>query len=456
MSPPSDGVANPSADRIRARVGRIMPDVRAELERLVRIPSVSANGFDPDEVRRSAGAVEELLRARGLQTRVLEVEGAHPAVLGTRPAPDGAPTVLLYAHHDVQPTGPVGLWETEPFEPVEREGRLYGRGTADDKAGVVTHTGALRAWDDRPPVGIVVLAEGEEEIGSAHLAQFLDAYADLLRADVVVLADSANWRVGQPAITTSLRGLVDCIVEVRTLDHAVHSGQYGGPVPDAITALARVLATLHDERGDVAIPGLVAEDADPRDLTEDEVRAWAGVRPGVEMIGSGTLTGRLWTRPAVSVLGIDAPSIAEATNQLVPSARAKVSLRLAPGQEPGPAAEALAAHLRANASWGAEVTVTPGAGAWPCRVIAEGPVFDAVRRAFSEAYGVAPVDQGAGGTIPLVSAFAGRYPDAALLLTGAGDPGSNLHSENESLHLGDLERSIVAEALFLGYLAGET
>jgi acetylornithine deacetylase/succinyl-diaminopimelate desuccinylase-like protein len=362
--------------------------------------------------------------------------------------------VLLYAHHDVQPTGPVDLWTTDPFEPAEKDGRLYGRGSADDKAGVVTHTGALRAWDDAPPVGIVVLAEGEEEIGSEHLTEFLDAYADLLRADAVILADSANWRVGQPAITTSLRGLVDCIVEVRTLDHAVHSGQYGGPVPDAIIALSRILASLHDDAGNVAVPGLVAEDADPLDLTEDEVRAWAGVRPGVELMGAGTLTGRLWTRPSVSVLGIDAPSIGDATNQLVPSARAKVSMRLPPGQDPGPAAEALRAHLLANAPWGAEVTVSSGAGAWPCRVVAKGPAFDAIRRAFVDSYGAEPVEQGAGGTIPLVSEFAERYPDAALLLTGAGDPSSNLHSENESLDLGDLERSIVAEALFFGYLAG--
>jgi cysteinylglycine-S-conjugate dipeptidase len=449
-------MADALPDRIRTAVARALPEVRSELEDLVRIPSVSAPGFDPGDVRRSAEAVEALLRARGLDTRLLEVDGAHPAVLGTRPAPSGAPTVLLYAHHDVQPTGPVELWATDPFEPVEKDGRLYGRGTSDDKAGLVTHTGALRAWDDEPPVGIVVLAEGEEEIGSEHLTEFLDAYADLLRADAVILADSSNWRVGQPAITTSLRGLVDCIVEVRTLDHAVHSGQYGGPVPDAITVLARVLASLHDDRGNVAVRGLVAEDADPLDLTEEEVRAWAGVRPDVELLGTGTLTGRLWTRPAVSVLGIDAPSIGEATNQLVPSARAKVSMRLAPGQDPAPAAEALREHLVSHTPWGAEVTVTPGAGAWPCRVVAKGSAFDAIRRAFSDSYGLETVEQGAGGTIPLVSAFADRYPNAALLLTGAGDPSSNPHSENESLDLGDLERSIVAEALFLGYLAGSS
>jgi len=445
---------NPTpVDETRARVSACMPEIRSELERLVRVPSVSADGFDPQEVRRSATLTAELLEARGLRTRLLEVEGAHPAVLATRAAPPGMPTVLLYAHHDVQPTGPVELWQTDPFSPEERDGRLFGRGSSDDKAGIVIHTGTLRAWDDAPPVGITVLVEGEEEIGSLHLTEFLDAYADLLRADVVILADSGNWSVGRPALTTSLRGLVDCVVEVRTLDHAVHSGEFGGVAPDALIALSRVLSSLHDDDGNVAVPGLVETDADPLDLTEDEIRDWAGIRPGVRLIGRGSLTSRTWTRPAVSVLGIDAPAIREATNQLVPSARAKVSMRLAPGQDPEAAAAALAEHLRSHAPWGAEVTVTDGAGASPSRVVTEGAAYDAVRRAFADAWGVAPVEQGTGGTIPLVAAFMARYPDAAMLLTGAGDPTSNPHSENESVDLDDLERSVVAEALFLGNLA---
>jgi acetylornithine deacetylase/succinyl-diaminopimelate desuccinylase-like protein len=429
-----------------------MPEIRAELEALVRIPSISAGGFDPASVRASAAATEDVFRARGLETRLLEIEGAHPAVLATRPAPPSRPTVLLYAHHDVQPTGPVELWDTDPFEPIERDGRLYGRGTSDDKAGIAVHAGALRAWDDDPPVGVTVFVEGEEEIGSAHLTEFLETYAHLLRADAVILADSSNWRVGQPALTTSLRGLVNCVVEVRTLDHAVHSGQYGGPVPDALTALARTLAALHDDEGNVAVPGLARGEAEPLDLTEEELRKWAGVRPGVRLIGRGSLTARLWTRPAISVLGIDAPAIRDATNQLVPSARAKVSLRLAPGQDPERAAEALAEHLRASAPWGAEVTVTGGEGAHAHRTGTGGTAYDAIRRAFREAWGVEPVDQGAGGTIPFVAAFAETFPDAALLLTGAGDPTSNAHSENESLDLGDLELSAVAEALFFEYL----
>jgi cysteinylglycine-S-conjugate dipeptidase len=430
-----------------------MPEVRAGLERLVRIPSVSAAGHDPEAVRRSADAVAGELSAAGMQTRVLEIDGAHPAVLGTVPAPEGAPTVLLYAHHDVQPTGPIELWSSDPFEPVERDGRLYGRGTADDKAGVMAHVAAVRAWDGRPPVGVVAFVEGEEEAGSEHLEGFLDRFGDQLSADAVILADSTNWRVGQPALTTSLRGLVDCVVEVRTLDHAVHSGMFGGPIPDAITALSRILATLHDEAGRVAIPGLVTGPSDPLDLEEAELRRDAGVRPSVRLLGDGPLTERLWTRPAISVLGVDAPSIDDSTNQIVPSARARVSLRLAPGDDTGRAMRALGDHLRAAAPWGAEVTVTPGGEGPPYAVQADRPAHAAMRRSFAEAWGRDPVDIGTGGSIPFLAAFAEAYPKAALLLTGVEDPGTNAHSENESLHLGDFERACVAEALFLGYLA---
>src|SRR6266508_787278 len=336
-----------------AAVAGVLPGVRQDLEQLVRIPSISAEGFDPASVRRSAEATADVLERSGLSdVRLLEVKGAHPAGVGQVPGPGGAPTVLLYEHHDVQPTGPVELWSSPPFEPVERDGRLFGRGTADDKAGVMAHAAALRAWEGHPPVGVTVFVEGEEEIGSDHLQEFLSRHLDLLSADAVVVADSSNWRLGQPSLTTSLRGLVDCVVEVRTLDHAVHSGMYGGPIPDALSALAKVLATLHDDEGRVAVPGLASGPSDPLDLTEEEFRGYAGVRPGVRLIGEGGLTERLWTRPSISVLGVDAPGITEATNQLVPSARAKVSLRLAPGDDPARAMEALTKHLEANAPWG--------------------------------------------------------------------------------------------------------
>src|SRR5438067_5162052 len=290
------------------------PRVRRELERLIRIPSVSFAGFDPATVQASAEETRRLLDAAGMRTRVLEVEGAHPAVLGRIDGPDGAPTVLLYAHHDVQREGPLDLWDSLPYEPVERGGRIYGRGSSDDKAGIVIHAAAVRAWGASPPVGVTVFVEGEEESSSEHLPAFLDRYGDVLQADAVILADSGNWRPGEPALTTSLRGIVAVIVEVRTLDHAVHSGEYGGAVPDALTALCKTLAGLHDERGTVAVPGLVQGDADALDLTEADIRAWAGVRPGVALLGEGSLTGRMWRKPAISALRADAPPVPEASN----------------------------------------------------------------------------------------------------------------------------------------------
>src|SRR6266542_3329077 len=243
-----------TATRIRERVAELMPEIQDALERLVRIPSVSLPEFDPANVRRSGELTRDLLDEAGLQTEILEVHGAHPAVLGRIPAPRGAPTILLYAHHDVQPEGPLDLWASPPYEPVERDGRLYGRGTSDDKAGIAMHLASVRAWDGRPPAGVTVFVEGEEESSSEHLGEFLSKYSDKLGADVVILADAGNWRTGEPALTISLRGIAACFIEVRTLDHAVHSGEYGGAIPDALTTLCRTLGTLHDDKGSVRYP----------------------------------------------------------------------------------------------------------------------------------------------------------------------------------------------------------
>jgi len=436
---------------IQARVRADMKRVRDELERLVRIPGTSHPGGDPKDLRRSAEETERILRDAGMETRLLEIEGAPTAVLGRIPAPAGAPTVLCYAHHDVQPTGPRDLWKTEPFEPVENGGRLYGRGTSDDKCGVVIHAAAVRAWGGKPPVGVTVFVEGEEEWGSPNLGRFLERYGADLRADAVILADSGMWRAGHPAITVTLRGIVACDIEVRTLDHAVHSGEFGGTAPDALTVLARTLAKLHDDKGNVAVPGIAKGPSDPLDLTEDELRAQTGLRPGTKLIGDGGITERMWTRPAVSILGIDSPRTLGSTNQLVPSARARVSMRIPPGQDAGAAMEALTSHLRASVPWGAEVTITPKGAGKPYRVDASGPAFAAMERAMREAWGRDAVRMGAGGTIPFVADFAKAFPKAALLLTGAGDPTSNAHSENESVDLSDLERSCAAEALFFSF-----
>jgi len=442
-------------DQLRAAIDEVFPRVREDLDRLIRIPSVAFPGFDPEPVRRSAEATAGILEGCGLEDiRFLEVEGAPPAVIGEHAATDGTPTVLLYAHHDVQPAGDEADWDSPPFEPTERGGRLYGRGSCDDKAGIAMHQAAMLAHGGAPPVGVKVFVEGEEEVGSPNLDAFLERYRGDLAADVIVLADATNWRIGVPGLTTKLRGLVDCVVEVRSLDHAVHSGMYGGPFPDALTTLCRVLATLHDERGTVAIEGLAGTPADPLDLTEEELRDQMGVLDGVRQIGEGSLTERLWTRPAVSVLGIDAPRVQEAANILVPVARAKVSLRLAPGEEPGRAMDALARHLESNAPWGVKVTVDRGAAAWPFAVSADGPVFDAARRVFKEAWGTDSVDIGAGGTIPFVKAFADAFPDAAILLVGVEDPDGRAHGANESLFLDDFRKACLAEALLLRDLAG--
>lgn len=443
-----------SESALRAAIDRELPGVRADLERLVRIPGIAFDGFDHSQVERSAEAVAELLRGCGLQTRIVRA-GGQPAVIGHRPAPPGAPTVLLYAHHDVQPVGDLALWESEPFEPVERNGRLYGRGAADDKAGVMAHVAALRAFGDDLPVGVTVFVEGEEEYGSRSLGVLVQEYRELLRADVIVIADSGNWDVGVPALTTSLRGLVNCFVDVRVLRQAVHSGMVGGAVPDALTALSRLVATLHDEAGDVAVDGLVARDAAEIDYPQERLRHEAGLLDGVQFMGTGRLTDRIWHRPAIAVLGIDAPRAAEAPNAIVPAARAKLSIRLAPGQDPTAAYAAVVAHLEKYAPWGAQVRVELESEGAPCTIDATGPRYDAARAAFREAWdGVDPVDMGVGGSIPFIATFQELFPDAAILVTGVEDPDSRAHGPNESLHLGEFARACLAEALLLRKVAG--
>jgi acetylornithine deacetylase/succinyl-diaminopimelate desuccinylase-like protein len=357
----------------------------------------------------------------------------------------------------VQPTGGDEQWTSPPFQPTERDGRLYGRGAADDKAGVMAHLAVIRAFRslsaDGPPVGITLFIEGEEESGSPTLTALLAEHRDELACDVIIIADSGNPATDVPALTTSLRGLVDCTVEVRMLERPVHSGVFGGPLGDALTALCRLLATLHDDKGRVAVPGLVHGTSNAPDPDEATFRSEAGTLDGVELIGAGTLVERLWRQPAVAVLGIDAPKVAEAANVLLPSARAAVSLRLAPGQDTALAQRALHEHLVANAPWGSTVTVTPGAAAAPFELDAVGAVYDVARRTFGEAYGNAAVEVGIGGSIPFIAEFARTFPGAAVLVTGVGDPASRWHGIDESLHLDMFAKAVLAEALLLSDLA---
>ncbi len=434
------------------RVREVLPSVRRDLEDLVRIESVWADPSRRGEVQRSADAVAKLLSAAGFDDVQIVSEGGAPAVIARHPAPPGAPTVLLYAHHDVQPEGDHGQWDTAPFEPTERDGRLYGRGSADDKAGIATHLAAFRAHGGKPPVGVTVFVEGEEESGSPSLPRLLAAHRDTLACDVIVIADSDNWSTDVPSLTVSLRGLADCVVEVATLDHGLHSGLWGGVVPDALTVLIRLLASLHDDGGNVAVAGLHQGEAADVDYSAERVREEAGLLDGVSEIGSGTVTQRLWAKPSITVIGIDTTPIARSSNTLIPKATAKVSMRVAPGGDAREHLAALTRHLEQHAPWGAHVTVTPGDVGQPYAIDADGAVYDAARAAFRQAWGNEPVDTGVGGSIPFIAEIAAAFPDAKVLVTGVEDPQTQAHSINESLDLGVLERAATAEALLLANL----
>jgi acetylornithine deacetylase/succinyl-diaminopimelate desuccinylase-like protein len=434
------------------RVREVLPSVRRDLEDLVRIESVWADPARHPEVQRSAEAVAKLLSEAGFGDVQIVSEGGAPAVIARHPAPRGAPTVLLYAHHDVQPEGDRGQWKSPPFEPTERDGRLYGRGSADDKAGIATHLAAFRAHGGAPPVGVTVFVEGEEESGSPSLSRLLAAHRDVLASDVIVIADSDNWSTDVPSLTVSLRGLADCIVEVATLDHGLHSGLWGGVAPDALSVLVRLLASLHDDDGNVAVAGLHEGTAADVDYSPERVREEAGLLDGVSEIGSGSVPQRLWAKPAITVIGIDTTSIDKSSNTLIPRARAKVSMRVAPGGDAREHLGALTRHLEQHAPWGAGVTVIPGDIGQPYAIDADGPVYDAARAAFRKAWGNEPVDTGVGGSIPFIAEFAAAFPSAKILVTGVEDPQTQAHSINESLHLGVLERAATAEALLLANL----
>jgi acetylornithine deacetylase/succinyl-diaminopimelate desuccinylase-like protein len=442
------------SEGLRGAVARQMNRALDDLVALVAVPSISSDPERAEDVRRAADLVAEHARAAGAaRVEIVRAGTGAPAVLARWPAPEGMPTVLLYAHADVQPTGPLAEWTSPPFEATLRAGRVYGRGAADDKAGVMMHLAVLRAWGGRPPVGVTLFIEGEEEIGSPTLTALLAEHREELRADVIVIADSANAAIDVPSFTTSLRGLVDLVVEVRMLQRPVHSGLFGGPVGDALTALCRLLATLHDDAGEVLVAGLHRGASAAPDIEEHLFRSDVGLVPGGELLGCGTLPDRMWHKPAISVIGIDAPGTAEASNVLLPVARAKVSLRIAPGDESGSALKALTRHLQEHAPWGSEVSVFEGSAGDPYALEASGEVYGLAREAFAEAYGNAAVETGIGGSIPFIAEFARTFPGATVLVTGVGDPASRWHGIDESLHLQMWERAVLAEALLLERLA---
>ena len=449
-----------------------------ELVTLARIPSVSAVGYPAEEVVRSAEAVAHLLTNSGFEgVEILVEPGAHPYVVGEwLGAGQEAPTLLLYAHHDVQPPGREAHWRSPAFEPTRRAGegeagRLYGRGVVDDKAGVVVFAGALRAWLENgtpPPVNLKIVVEGEEEIGSGHLAGFLRAHHERLQADVLVLSDTANFATGLPSITTSLRGMVIVDVRVKALDHPIHSGMWGGPIPDAATALSRILARLFDGQGQVAIPDFEVDVMRPSALARERLEALpieeAAFRKDVGLVDSAELVGgggtnlyeRIWYRPAVSLVGLEGMPLAEAANNLLAEAAARVGVRLAPGQDPAAMRERVLALLGADPPWGVEVDLEIGTEAPGWSVEPEGPAFEAAERALARGYGRAPVYIGCGGGIPFVGPFAEVLGGAPALLLGLEDPICNAHGENESLDLADFLRAMRSAAILFKEIAKVT
>lgn len=445
---------------IRDRVELGMPHTIARLADLVRIPSVSWDAFDREHVRSSAESVQGLLDATGLFERVEihqheDAEGrlGQPGVVAVRPAAPGYPTVTLYAHHDVQPEGPAERWRTPAYEPTVIGERLYGRGASDDKAGVLAHVAALEAvrdvLGDELRLGLSVFVEGEEENGSRSFAPFLAAHRDELRGDIIIVADSDNPSTEQPGLTVALRGNVTFDLTVRTMAHAWHSGMFGGAVPDAMLAAIRLLDTLWAPDGSVAVEGLLRHDAETADRDIEAFAAEAELLDGVGLIGEGPIDARLWYGPAITVTGIDAPSVANASNTLAPEITVHVSCRIAPGQDPDDAWQAIERHLRANAPFGAHLQFANVDRGAAFLADAESDAAQLMLASMRDAWGAEPARVGIGGSIPFIADFVREFPEAEILVTGVEDPQTMAHSPNESQHLGVLRRAIAAEALFL-------
>lgn len=449
---------------LRQTVQAGFPAAVSDLSRLVRIPSVSWEAFDARRVAESADAVAELVRQLEVFDEVA-VARAHigdtdqlgqPAVLATRAARNGKPTILLYAHHDVQPPGADADWQSQPFEPTVRGDRIYGRGAADDKAGVVAHLAAIRAFVATVgtdfDLGLALFIEGEEEFGSRSFKNFLLEHQEQLAADVIVVADSDNWDVDTPALTVGLRGNVTFKLTVHTLAHASHSGMFGGAIPDAMLAMVRLLATLHNDDGSVAVAGLSSREAGTPEYSEERLREESGLLDGVSPIGTGSILGRIWSQPAITVTGIDAPSVANASNTLAPVISVRVSVRIAPGQDSTEAFAALERHLREHAPFGAKIDITDVDQGNGFLVDTTGWAVAEAEAAMADAWGTSPIEMGVGGSIPFIASLVDLFPAAQILVTGVEDPNSRAHSPNESLHLGVFHRAILTEAVLLARL----
>lgn len=447
-------------EELTERIDRGFESEIGFLTDLVKIESVSSDPSKAKEVLRSAEFVRDTFSSLGFEAEVHTAlmpngKDGRPAVIAKSENDPRKQTVLLYAHHDVQPTGDHARWTSDPFVTDIRGERIYGRGTSDDGAGVAVHVGALRAFQGELPVNVVVYVEGEEEVGSPSFANFLEKYRSQLEADVIIVADSGNWTTEIPAITSSLRGVSTIDVSVRVLDHAVHSGMFGGPVLDAVTIASRLIASLHDDDGNVVVPGLGGSPKAEVDWSEADFRRDASVVDGYRLAGTSDLAARVWTMPAISVIGMDTTTVANAANAIIPQCRFRLSLRTVPGTSTKESAEALCSYLVENVPFGAEIDVS---------VEEEGPSYIAdldspeagmLRQALTTAYGVDAVAIGQGGSIPFIAEFERVFPKATVLVTGVEDPQTNAHSEDESQSLSVLRNATLAEALLLNELGHE-
>jgi len=458
LIPPTTSTAQ--LEKASEAVKKLFPEALENLKDLVRIPGIAWEAFDAKQLEKSAEAVKSLFEELGVFEKVEILRAGYgdslvgaPAIVATRKAKNSRPTILLYAHHDVQPPGDDALWESTPFEPEIRNGRMYGRGAADDKAGIIAHFASIKLLSEIAgadfDLGLSIFIEGEEEAGSPSFATFLEDHKDQLEGDVIVVADSANWSTTVPAITTTLRGLASIEFEVRTLDHAVHSGMYGGAVPDAMLALVKILGSMWDENGSVTISGLFSAENSKLDYSEAQLRGDSGLLPSTSPIGTGPILPRIWTKPALTLIGLDYPTVALSSNTLVPSVRAKLSLRIAPGDDPERSLEALKGHILANNTLGAEITFGAVELGKPFSLGESGWAKTLAEQSLSLAFGEKSVDIGIGGSIPFIADLERVFPKAQVLVTGVEDPDSRAHSPNESLHLKGFQSAILAQLLFL-------
>jgi acetylornithine deacetylase/succinyl-diaminopimelate desuccinylase-like protein len=441
-------VTQVSPTSLASAVDALMPQLTADLVALTRIPSISEATFPAQPVHDACQLVMQLLRDAGLQdVKTLDLPETYPIVIGAIPAPSGAPTVLLYGHYDVVPPGDESKWTSPPFEPATRDGAIFGRGASDSKANVIAHVGALRTWGGKPPVGIKVIVEGMEEVGSA-LNQYPLVAPEQFRSDAMLITDMGSLRPGAPTLTVALRGTAVVHVEVNTLAGPKHSGQFGGAAPDALIVLLHALASLHDMQGNVAVAGLRREPWKGEAYSEAEFRELAEVRKDLPLFGTGGLGERLWSGPAITITGLDALPVDKAVNAVVPHARAKINLRVHPQQDAKEAQEALIAHLTAVRPFGISLTVTPGATGDGFAAGTSGPAYDAARAALATAWGGDTITVATGGSIPLVHALNTGVPDAEILLLGATDGFSNIHAPNERVLVKELRNTVLAQALF--------